>query len=162
MSDYSELKRIAEMAPTGPWASENDSLFFKEDGCTYHLLDAGAGHDVSEKDYYAALNFIAAANPHAVLALIAEVERLKAGVNSDMEEIERIQSEYDKQFRKARDLRIERGKFKADNEALRKDAERYRWLRNKAGSSDWEYIGHQSGETTDYEIDAAMTKGDQP
>lgn len=39
---------------------------------------------------------------------------------------------------------------------LRKDAERYRWLRDKAGSADWEYVGYQSPETTNSEIDQWM------
>lgn len=70
MNDYSELKRLAEAAPTGPWIAENDSLYFKDEGYTRHLLDADAGHDVEDKDYYAALSFIAAANPATVLALL--------------------------------------------------------------------------------------------
>jgi uncharacterized coiled-coil DUF342 family protein len=53
-------------------------------------------------------------------SLLAERDRLKAGVDSDMAEIDRIQGEYDKQFRKARELRIERDQLKAENEALRK------------------------------------------
>lgn len=77
MSDYSKLKYLAESAPTGPWIVENDSLYFKDDGYTRHLLDADAGHDVQEHDYYAALKFIAAANPAAVLSLIAENQRLR-------------------------------------------------------------------------------------
>jgi hypothetical protein len=74
MTDHTELKRLAEAAPSGPWIAENDSLYFKDDGYTRHLLDADAGHDVEDEDYYAALNFIAAANPAAVLALVAENE----------------------------------------------------------------------------------------
>jgi hypothetical protein len=42
-----------------------------------------------------------------VTRLQAEVARLKAGVGSDMTEIDRIQGEYDKQWRKARDLQYE-------------------------------------------------------
>ena len=41
-------------------------------------------------------------------------------------------------------------------DALREDAERYRWLRNEAESSDWEYIGHQTAINSDREIDAAI------
>ena len=83
MKDYSELKSIAERAPTGPWVAENDSLFFKEDGYTRHMIDAEAGHDVSENGYYAALKFIEGANPEAVLELISEVELL----HDDLEQI---------------------------------------------------------------------------
>ena len=76
MTDNTELKRLAEAAPGGPWVSENDSLYFKDGGYTRHLLDADAGHDVEDEAYYAALKFIAAANPATVLALIAENEQL--------------------------------------------------------------------------------------
>ncbi len=77
MTDKTELKRLAEAAPGGPWVSENDSLYFKDGGYTRHLLDSDAGHDVEPEAYYAALKFIAAANPAAVLALIAENQALK-------------------------------------------------------------------------------------
>lgn len=44
----------------------------------------------------------------------------------------------------------------AEIEALRADAERYRWLRDKASGSEWEDIGHgTSPQTTDAHIDAA-------
>lgn len=39
-------------------------------------------------------------------------------------------------------------------EKVRRDAARYRWLRDWAQSSDWEYIGWQSD--TDKAVDAAM------
>ncbi|SDT97879.1 hypothetical protein [Pseudomonas yamanorum] len=77
MSDNKNLKALCEAAPTGPWLVENDSLYFKDDGYTRHLLDADAGHDVEDEAYYAALKFIAAANPAVVLALIAENNALK-------------------------------------------------------------------------------------
>ena len=76
MTDNKNLKALCEAAPTGPWLVENDSLYFKDDGYTRHLLDADAGHDVEDEAFYAALKFIAAANPVAVLALIAENEEL--------------------------------------------------------------------------------------
>lgn len=77
MTDHAELKRLAEAAPSGPWIAENDSLYFKDDGYTRHLLDADAGYDVEDEDYYSALSYIAAANPATVLALIAEVDQLR-------------------------------------------------------------------------------------
>jgi hypothetical protein len=75
MSDYSELKRLAEAAPEGPWFgpeyAPGTSCVFDVDLGTllaYESID-------SEKD--ACLRYVAAANPAAVLALIAENERLK-------------------------------------------------------------------------------------
>ena len=81
-------------------------------------------------------------DPVAVLGLIADNERLQvvhdyyAGVHS------------------------ERDQLKAENEALRKDAERYRWLRKKSIPLE----GHDflsSDEILDYRIDAAMGKRGQ-
>lgn len=70
MTDYIELRRLAEAAPSGPWLAENDSLYFKDDGYTRHLLDADAGHDVEDEDYHAALSYIAAASPDTLLELL--------------------------------------------------------------------------------------------
>jgi FtsZ-binding cell division protein ZapB len=81
--------------------------------------------------------FIAAASPATVLALLAEIERLEseamhtaAGAQSDREQ---------------------RDQLKAENEALRKDAERYRFVR-KTWCPDW------PSEKADAQIDAAMAK----
>lgn len=52
-----------------------------------------------------------------------------------------------------------------DLPALLRDAERYRWLRNHADAADWEFLGHQGPESTDQNIDCALTpsgKGEQP
>lgn len=83
MSDYSELKKLAEAASPGPWLQENDDLYFKDDGYTRHMMTADAGHDVCDEDgndywHRDNLKFIAAANPAAILALIAENDELKA------------------------------------------------------------------------------------
>lgn len=74
MSDHSELKRLAEAAPEGPWfgpeyAPGTSYVFDVDLGTllTYESID-------SEKD--ACLRYVAAANPAAVLALIAENGRL--------------------------------------------------------------------------------------
>jgi hypothetical protein len=124
-------------------------------------------------------DFIGAAGPATILALLAEIERLKAGVESDWAEIERIQLLYSEQFRKARALRIERDQLKTDNEAwrltveaerrikrgisdeneaLRKDAERYRWLRDGAGYCDTRDIPGMAPARMDAFIDAALAK----
>ena len=47
--------------------------------------------------------------------------------------------------------------FGFDPEELRKDAERYRWLRDAASGGDWEHIGHTTTpNTTDARIDECM------
>lgn len=43
-----------------------------------------------------------------------------------------------------------------------KNADRYRWLRDKAQPADWEFIGHQDPDAVDKEIDAAMAKEVSP
>lgn len=85
---------------------------------------------------------------HAILVLLAEIERLEseamhtaAGVQSDREQ---------------------RAKLKAENEALRKDAERYRWITENA---DVDCRGHVPD--GDYgslceRIDAAMANEAHP
>ena len=72
MVDHSELKKLAEAAPEGPWFgpeyAPGTSYVFDVDLGTlleYQSID-------TEKD--ACLRYVAAANPAAVLALIAELE----------------------------------------------------------------------------------------
>lgn len=83
MTDYAELKRLAEAAPEGPWFgpeyAPGTSYVFDVDLGTlleYQSID-------SERD--ACLRYVAAVNPAAVLALIAENDRLRA---SDQEATE--------------------------------------------------------------------------
>lgn len=117
-----DLKALAEAAPSGPWLAENDSLYFKDDGYTRHMIDADSGMDVEEDKYCAALAFIAAANPATLLTLLAEIEGLHAQHARDSGELRKLCSARDS-------ARRQRDQLKAENEALRKDAERYRWLR---------------------------------
>lgn len=89
MSDYSELKKLAEAATPGPWISAgpsfgSDSPRYCEEVLvdregdeddTYTVCEAPAGlRSESTSD----MVFIAAANPATVLALISEVDRLTA------------------------------------------------------------------------------------
>lgn len=75
---------------------------------------------------------------HTILDLLAEIERLE--------------------FEPAKHARRLIEQLKAENEDLRKDAERYRWLRDKAHTADWEFIGGQTPDAGEAEIDAAMAK----
>lgn len=73
MKDYSELKKLAEAATPGPW--EYDGSYVcparTEDGTTYVEL----WRSIADCHQPENTKFIAAANPAAVLALIAENER---------------------------------------------------------------------------------------
>ncbi|HCT2526497.1 ead/Ea22-like family protein [Pseudomonas aeruginosa] len=80
MTDHAELRRLAEQASSGNWYGEDSQVLIGKHAVAYcnHKVDA---------------QFIGKANPKTVLALLDEIDRLKA-----------------------------------ENEALRKDAARYRWL----------------------------------
>lgn len=89
MTDYTELKRLARAAPEGPWFgpeyAPGTSYVFDVDLGTlleYQSID-------SEKD--ACLRYVAAANPAAVLALIAENERLERKNANQSESIREYQ-----------------------------------------------------------------------
>lgn len=168
MSDYTELKRLAEAAPNGPWVAENDSLYFKDDGYTRHLMDADAGHDVKDDAYYAALNFIAAANPDVVMSLIATIDVLRSDIESRCEWINEASAEIDR----LQNIEVERDQLKAENEALRKDAERYRFLRRGDDRNEVTCMVVMLNRRTgmhvyvqdayaDTQTDAAMAKGEQ-
>ncbi|MCK9740041.1 hypothetical protein LT697_00590 [Pseudomonas syringae pv. syringae] len=43
-------------------------------------------------------------------------------------------------------------------QAVIRNSRRYEWLRDSAGSADWEFFGHQQKDSTDQNIDAAMSK----
>lgn len=121
MIDIEKLKALAEAAPTGPWLAENDSLYFKDHGYTRHMLDADAGHDVEEAAYYAAIEFIPAANPAAVLELIAELSTLRSQVATLQAAPDSWQSGYDEGRKMGTKTALsERDQLKAANEALMK------------------------------------------
>jgi hypothetical protein len=93
MSDYSELKRLAEAAPEGPWFgpeyAPGTSYVFDVDLGTllaYESID-------SEKD--ACLRYVAAANPAAVLGLIADNEMLTESRNEARGDRNKIGDRYD-------------------------------------------------------------------
>lgn len=102
--------------------------------------------------------------PDVVLALIAENERLERKNANQSESIREYQDlvmggDVSLGMLKA-DLRVttgERDELKAECEGLRKDADRYRWLRNTNIPLD----GHDflsTQEILDYRIDAFMRK----
>ncbi|MDM9601359.1 hypothetical protein QTN23_17720 [Pseudomonas shirazica] len=102
-----DLKALAEAAGSDEWYAAGD-LHYCDD-------KTGETHGLHHDDG----RFIAAASPAAILALLAEIERLKA-------ENEDYKSGQDRYEQIIEDL-------KAENEALRRDAERYQWLRQGMG-----------------------------
>ena len=142
MSDHSELKRLAEAALRN-WP---DSKLFERPECE---------------------SFIDSARPDVVLALIAEVEGLRAQHGRDSAELRSLCQARD-------DARKERDQLKAEVESLRKDAERYRFLRQDISNNvqDFCIVKKRWSATfpdrileldgADAEIDAAMGKGSKP
>ncbi|SEE39381.1 hypothetical protein [Pseudomonas coleopterorum] len=160
MTDYSELKRLAEAATPGPWSTEANELYWLEDGYTKHLMETFDGSDIChDAEHPDNLKFIAAANPAAVLDLISEVEVISAylctcpdcggegeiftGSYSYFGHMDPPEPNMDKCVecdgkgligtpQNLQTVIAERDQLKAEVEALRKDAERYRHLRNGA------------------------------
>ncbi|WP_339503987.1 hypothetical protein [Pseudomonas sp. RL_105y_Pfl2_101] len=192
MSDQTELKRLAEAASPGKWDYEQDCLFFYVDGYTKHLMELCEGDDVDGIQQIENAKFIAAANPAAVLALIAENERLERKNANQSESIREYQDlvmggDVSLGMLKA-DIRVTTGErdelraevaglktgyeayeqvvqgLKAENEVLRRSADRYQWLRDKQTFiwliQDW-FPKDNVLTDVDAEIDAAMSKGEQ-
>lgn len=99
-----------------------------------------------------------------VAALLEEIKRLERKNDNQAESIREYQDltmgvEVSLGMLKA-DLRVttgERDQLKAEIEALRKDAERYRWL-NRQRSGAWKEVAEIPMNRTDAFIDAAMAK----
>ena len=70
MSDYTELKALAEAANAGPWYVAN-GMSLVRDNADEFVCETGENDPVNA-------DFIAAANPSAVLKLIVERDQLKA------------------------------------------------------------------------------------
>ncbi|MCP1507707.1 hypothetical protein J2Y83_003680 [Pseudomonas marginalis] len=116
--------------------------------------------------------FYAAASPAVVLSMIATIDVLRNDAESRCEWANEASAEIDR-FQSIED---ERDQLKAENEALRKDADRYQWLRSRESAEDpeisvtrWNQISPDRAmgeaprlEVLDVAIDAAMAKGDQP
>jgi hypothetical protein len=138
MNDYSELKRLAEAATPGPWAGEHDVY-----------SDGGHGERICKMATAEDSAFIAAANPAAVLALIAELEQLQGARKlchihgleecvtcfwppAQLEDLARLRSENESLLKEQdswHKYAEETRKAFEEVAELRKDAERYRWLR---------------------------------
>lgn len=164
MSDYSELKKLAEAAPEGPWFgpeyAPNTGYVF--DNCLGSLLH----YESIEYEQESCLLYVAAANPAVVLKLIADLERLERNNANQAESILKYQDQASGEDAHLDMLIADRNKLKAENEALRKDAERYRWLRDSSESVHQFYLSTPiwftgvkfSKESVDSTIDAAMSK----
>lgn len=151
MSDYSELRRLAEAATPGEWqAYDTHGKRFIES----MIDEAHVVCDTPKKQWLKDSEYIAAANPPAVLAMIAEIKHLT-------ELLECAQGN----CRQAMQI-IER---------LTPDAARYRWLREQEAErgvciinvGEWTAAAtciattFHSAEFADEMVDAAMSQEGQ-
>lgn len=176
--DKQKLRALAEPVNQGNWIQEG--LDAQDDGIeNYRVANCRSDEEAA---------FIAAASPATVLALLAEIERLQAGRSRKERELEQElevwrhgpscwscgdtgdvhdltgewHGECDCLAAQLINANRERDQFKAENEALRKDAERYRWFRDSG--KDWYRLVIQDShgriicEEVDAHIDAAMAK----
>jgi len=122
MSDHSELKKLAEAAPEGPWFGPEYAP-----GTSY-VFDVDLGtllaYESIESEKDACLRYVAAANPAAVLALIAENGRLERKNANQAETIRQYQDQVSGGDLSLGMLIAERDQLKAENEALRKERDR--------------------------------------
>lgn len=114
MTDYQELKRLAELVPTDCWKSVEERQSFQYEG--YMVVDSWNCHIAStgktNGDGITA-DFIAAANPAVVLALIEEIGRLGRYAEAEAKGSDAAAQDLIRQVREIRQL-------KAEVEALRK------------------------------------------
>lgn len=185
-----QLRDRALKATPGPWQHERLGIIQGGPMQTYvngqamPQLFTSHGADFMEPgDYLANADFVAAANPATVLALLDELDQLKA----ENQELKSAKHTLECRFEVSEDtlstirgcLRAAEGdvdQLKAENAELKRDAERYRYLRDGACTvatsqrkliliEDMEAIPGDfanGGEMLDAAIDQAMTKEQQP
>lgn len=180
MVDWSELKRLAEAATPGPWAYEAHGdtgeygvgfLLDEDDQPAEGRQESGEMLVVERvaPEVSGATNaaFIAAANPAAILALIAENEQLRDDLVQAHQATNSECMDWAREYEQRKEIQAERDQLRAEVEVLRKDAERYRWLRNRdldtihlggifAGMTPENVV--VNGENLDQAIDASMNK----
>lgn len=140
MTDYSKLKALAEaVRDLEDIPVRQDELEEAKDALWLHM------------------------HCHTILALLAEIERLSppAGQVSYQQQMEAWKSASSQDLRARGELMIQVDELKVENEALRKDALRYRWLRDKQTFiwliQDW-FPSDAAFTDVDGEISAAMAK----
>lgn len=170
--DLDHLEALAKGATSGPWRVESRDGLEGSDGCP--IIRGQYGHDgYFERDEDAA--YCAATNPATILALIAEVRALREMIrlqanaaHAGMVAAKRSATILYEEAQKARaesspellaSERVMNAMLTAENEALREDAERYRFARESIQESyalpGGFYLSESGGESWDKTIDAA-------
>lgn len=181
MTDHSELKRLAEACPppgtyhyqSKEWAALMEFQAAVED---VYGSDVGMAKDlIAEVERLSiredVLENLCDARFRINLDLETERDKLKAENEALRSQVAALQSDpnswqsgYDEGRRIGTKTALdERGQLRVEVEALRKDAERYRWLRNPSdGVVVRDRLSHLIGDHMDSRIDSAMSKGDKP
>lgn len=131
MKDYSELKRLAEAATQGQWRHYQHGVIkggpvvqFANGSAQQQIVMTTGAEWMRDGEQYDNANFIASANPVAVLELISELQRLAADNASLRGSCAKLGAEHAGMVRTVR-------KQEKELDGLRKDAGRYRWLRKQ-------------------------------
>jgi len=167
--DKAKLKALAEAATQSERKAE------KCIGGIPHVIteewDIAEVHVTTGANPMADAEFMAAASPATVLALLAEIERGKRLFDQSERALDRVNAMWHRRWLNrtgepypipalSRDEEFDQ--LKAENEALRKDAERYRWLRDGEYLHAWADLHvcdeHRRAELTDRAIDTAMPR----
>lgn len=135
MDDNSKLQALAEKATPGPWAVDDDTYVMCGRGPIFDTEYSGPEDSTRVETYEAAdAAFIAAANPATVLALLAEINRLrtaegdamtyKAGMENVAQQRDQLKAENER-LERNRDMWKAKVERQAEElTALRKDGER--------------------------------------
>jgi len=121
MDDYSKLQELAEKATPGPWDRSDGnevSVSYEGDEAYWEWENAGPAQLHGSGDQpIADADFIAAASPATVLALLAEVARLrtaegdamtyKAGMENVAQQRDQLKAECDQLFGNSEQLKVE-------------------------------------------------------
>lgn len=130
MNDYSELKRLAQycsIARTGGWRGKMG---------------------VDENQILILLEQIEAQQ--------ARIIELAQAANAARDEADRLREEVKVHIATNANLgQMVKARIR-EEDVIRKDAARYRWLRDRASSSDWEFAGYQTSK--DAHIDSEIAK----
>lgn len=134
-----ELRRLAEAAMPGEWFKAGNLLCFD--------VKTGESHGLNVEDD----RFIASVSPGAVLSLLDECDRLQVTCDGLDRQNDAIAEEIGK-------VAAERDAALAELDACRKDAERYRQLRDGSG---WPAVFDNSDDPEPLrgdDLDAAMSQ----
>ena len=129
-----DLRKLAEAATPGPWQEQFGTVYAPDDrivsppyNCSWEGGRARYTGATSDSD----ARFIAAANPQAILALLADRDRLQAELDACNKSHEAIRGLTQDAFDDANRLQAENERLR---EALREaDA----WMRPWASNSEW-------------------------